>query len=276
MKQSMSHIELLGSKLYYSVHGDGIPVLNIHGWGVDHRLMKGCLEPVFETSGHQLMRIYFDLPGMGQSIASDAIKNADDMLDVIMAFIDAIIPEKPFILTGESFGGYLSRGLVQKRREQILGLLLICPLVIPGYRKGDLPAFRVMEKDSLLLDQLSDFERSCFESITVVQSRKVWERFKEDILDAINPSNDFLNHVLDGSFSYDVDALDKPYDKPSLILTGRQDAEVGYKDQFKLLEMYVGASYAVLDKAGHNLQIEQDVVFNSLVGEWISRVMAAV
>jgi pimeloyl-ACP methyl ester carboxylesterase len=54
---------------------------------------------------------------------------------------------------------------------------------------------------------------------------------------------------------------------------GRQDTEVGYKDQFKLLEDYPRASYVVLDKAGHNLQIEQYELFSYLVGEWIERVI---
>ncbi len=30
----------------------------------------------------------------------------------------------------------------------------------------------------------------------------------------------------------------------------------------------------ILDKAGHNLQIEQDVLFNAMVKEWLERVRA--
>ena len=28
--------------IYYEIHGSGMPVVMIHGWSVDHRLMKGC------------------------------------------------------------------------------------------------------------------------------------------------------------------------------------------------------------------------------------------
>jgi pimeloyl-ACP methyl ester carboxylesterase len=31
----------------------------------------------------------------------------------------------------------------------------------------------------------------------------------------------------------------------------------------------------ILDKAGHNLQIEQDTLFQALVKEWLNRVLAA-
>jgi len=58
------------------------------------------------------------------------------------------------------------------------------------------------------------------------------------------------------------------------MLMGRQDCSVGYRDQWRLLENYPRASFAVLDKAGHNLQIEQDVLFAALVKEWLERVEA--
>lgn len=74
------------------------------------------------------------------------------------------------------------------------------------------------------------------------------------------------------SFSFDVDNLNDKFDKPSIILTGRQDDCVGYKDAYKLLENFTRASFVVLDKAGHNLQIEQEDVFNLLISEWIKRV----
>lgn len=63
------------------------------------------------------------------------------------------------------------------------------------------------------------------------------------------------------------------FNKPSLILVGRQDTEVGYKDQIKLIDIYTRASFVVLDKAGHNLQIDQEVLFGDLVNEWIDRII---
>ena len=62
------------------------------------------------------------------------------------------------------------------------------------------------------------------------------------------------------------------YSGPSLILTGRQDNATGYEDVYPLLPHYPYASFVVLDTAGHNLQIDQPVLFNALVGEWLDRV----
>lgn len=61
------------------------------------------------------------------------------------------------------------------------------------------------------------------------------------------------------------------YDKPALFITGRQDNSVGYQDLWNLIEDYPRATFAVLDLAGHNLQIEQPELFHCLVREWIAR-----
>ncbi|MCX7773825.1 MAG: alpha/beta hydrolase [Clostridia bacterium] len=60
--------------------------------------------------------------------------------------------------------------------------------------------------------------------------------------------------------------------KPTLMLTGRQDSIVGYRGLWDLIELYPRASYLLLDKAAHNLQIEQDVLFTAAVKEWLERV----
>ena len=120
---------------------------------------------------------------------------------------------------------------------------------------------------------LSQEEREWFESLNVIQTARVWSRYKEEILPAINSADwDFLSTVLDGAFSYDVDALETPFEKPALMVMGRQDISVGYRDQFSILENFPRASFVILDKAGHNLQIEQDHLFSELVKEWLQRV----
>jgi pimeloyl-ACP methyl ester carboxylesterase len=64
------------------------------------------------------------------------------------------------------------------------------------------------------------------------------------------------------------------YERPALIVAGRQDSVTGYAEQYTLLPHYPRATYAVLDVAGHNLQLEQPGLFAALVNEWLDRVAA--
>lgn len=55
------------------------------------------------------------------------------------------------------------------------------------------------------------------------------------------------------------------------MLLGRQDSVVGYKDAWDILDNYPRVTFAVMDRAGHNLQLEQEELFFSLVKEWLIR-----
>jgi pimeloyl-ACP methyl ester carboxylesterase len=104
----------------------------------------------------------------------------------------------------------------------------------------------------------------------------VWARFREEILPGLNVADtEFLENCLGKNvpFSFDVDLFDQPYTKPTLMLMGRQDSATGYRDIWQIIENYPRASFVILDKAGHNLQIEQDILFTEIVKEWLDRVI---
>ena len=46
---------------------------------------------------------------------------------------------------------------------------------------------------------------------------------------------------------------DIKFNKSTLILLGRQDSSVGYKDAWSILDNYPKATFAVLDKAGGDM-----------------------
>jgi pimeloyl-ACP methyl ester carboxylesterase len=164
---------------------------------------------------------------------------------------------------------------MKERRALVDGLLLIAPVASQETKDDHLPEFKVLERDEALLASLSESDRGYLTGINVVQNQRVWSRFKEDILPALLVANyDFLEHTLSQHvpYPYDVDDVSEPYPQPSLFVMGRQDNCVGYHDHWAFLENYPRASFVILDKAGHNLQIEQDTVFTALVREWLERV----
>jgi pimeloyl-ACP methyl ester carboxylesterase len=73
-------------------------------------------------------------------------------------------------------------------------------------------------------------------------------------------------------FSFDVDALPAPFPAPTLIVAGRQDFVVGYRDAWQVIENYPRGTFAVLDRASHILEFEQEGLFRSLASEWLDRV----
>lgn len=260
---------------HFAEFGDGRPVLALHGFTPDHRLMTGCLEPIFmRRPGFR--RLYPDLPGMGATPASPTLASTDDVLAELETFIGETIGEQPFVLVGESWGGYLARALTRSRPAQVLGVALICPLgVAPQAFQRTLPAHQALRRDPGLMSTLEGQLASEFAAIAVVQTPETLRRFREEVMSGLEVADEpALARILQ-RYALSFDPEDgPPYTRPALILTGRQDSTVGYADQFPLLAHYPRATYAALDLAGHNLQIEQPALFEALIDEWLDRVLA--
>ncbi len=89
--------DLKNIKVHYEMFGEGRPIVMLHGTGVDHTYMVSDMEPLFkERDGWK--RIYPDMPGHGKTPGMDWITNQDKMLDVVLDFIDKVVPGERFVL----------------------------------------------------------------------------------------------------------------------------------------------------------------------------------
>ncbi|MFX1510195.1 MAG: alpha/beta fold hydrolase [Promethearchaeota archaeon] len=262
--------------IHYKVYGEGHPIISLHGSTLDHRSMVGSMEPLFKSrKGWQ--RVYPDLPGHGKTPGKDWIKTSNDVLELLFGFINKIIPEEQFVVAGLSYGGYLAQGIVHKKPELVNGLLLIVPRIIGNPRERTLPTKTVLARENEFLAKLSSQDREGFMEVAVMQTHNHWHRYSQEVTPAVKIADMSFLARLDprkDKFSFTLNPTSFRFDKPTLILVGRQDHWVGYRDAWTILENYPRATFAVLDQAGHALQLEQSKLFNSLVSEWLDRVEA--
>ena len=264
--------EYKGAAFYYEMIGEGTPILMLHGLGADSALMKGCMEPVLEKSQYQ--RIYFDLPGMGKSDADFTHCSADGILEVLTAFIKAIIPGN-FLAAGQSYGGYLARGVLSAFPERTAGLFLLCPVVIPVREKRSLPRPDSQRKkiDPAFFQTLTQDEQDNLQNLIRINQAS-YRRFQAEMLSSQPKANEkFILQLLQNySFSFNLEERIGLYQKPVSFVTGRQDITTGYQDVWALLDNYPRAGFFAIDMAGHGLQIDQPDLFSALVREWLERV----
>jgi pimeloyl-ACP methyl ester carboxylesterase len=259
--------------VYYESRGEGRPLMMLHGRPLDHRHMVAEMEPLFETRpGWQ--RIYLDLPGMGQTPGPDWITSQDQVLDVVTRFIDRVIPGQRFTVAGLSYGGYLARGLIYSRGAMMDGVLMTVPAVIMDWERRIVPELTVLVKDDALMAGLDPDLRRPMENMLVVQSRSVIEYWRAVISPAVRAADHAFIARTDQpcAFSFEADLDKVTFDRPTLILAGRQDSVCGYRQAWDMLDHFPRATFAVLDRAGHCLTAEQENLFRALVGEWLDRV----
>lgn len=259
-------------KMYYEVHGEGQPVLLLHGSPSDHNMTASAFEPIFrEREGYQ--RIYVDLPGMGQTTGGSWLAGNDDVVALLVQFVEEIFSDKQFILIGMSYGGYLARGLLHEKSAQIDGLFLVAPSVADHPEARILaPHLTVVSNPEGLAQFPAPFDEF-FGSTLVVQNESVLAQVGVIVDGVLAADQETLARIRQRhAFSFAADVLPEPFVKPVLILTGKHDSIVGYEEAGDLLQYYPRATYAVLDRAGHGVNMEQPALFHALAHEWLDRV----
>ena len=236
--------------LHHVEHGTGTPIVFIHGYTVDHRLLLP-LEAAFAEHPNW-RRIYLDLPGHGRTRATAGEPSADALADTVAATIDELIgADTPYAVCGNSFGGQLARELVARHGVRVLGLALLAPVVRPRGRRS-------IPRDARPIDTMS---------VSYTTHAEPGVR---------NHDGEFAAR-LDRAYDLSTRPEDRfdTFDNPSLLIVGRRDDSVGYADQFELLESYPQLTYAALDDAGHNVHLERPGLTNALFTDWLDRLEQA-
>ncbi|KQR99355.1 hypothetical protein ASG12_00430 [Williamsia sp. Leaf354] len=247
--------------------GSGVPVLLVHGWAVDHRIMLP-LDESFASHPGAWRRIYVDLPGFGSSAVGPSVSHADDIAADLDDVIDREIGRRPFAVVGSSFGAGLARRLAVRRPDQVLGVAMLCPTAEPIASRR-LPETRAVEVDENLLAGLAESDRDQFTAVTTRQTADVWHRFEQYVLPGLRAANPDVVERIRPTLSQSPETMGPPYPGPVLMMLGRNDTVVGWRDQLDLAEHYPNATVVIVDRCGHNVHLEHPELAHHHLHTWL-------
>jgi pimeloyl-ACP methyl ester carboxylesterase len=248
--------------VHYVEHGRGVPLVALHGAGVDHREIEAAIEAIVPDTGYR--RIYPDLPGMGLS-STGGLSCNDDVVTLLGDFIDQL-GAGPVMLLGHSYGAYLARGVAARRPNTVLGLALLCPV---AERSRNVPDHDVVRQDADAYDELEPAQRAGFEEYFVVRTPVTARRYRDRVV----PGKTLVDEAALGRIfaGWTIDVGSSAFSAPTLVVAGRHDSVVGYTDSAELLERYPHATLAVIEDAGHALMHERPELLAALFGDWLDR-----
>ena len=113
-------MELNPVDLSYEEHGEGVPVIFLHGFPFDRTIW----EPVIPQLSEQARCILPDLRGFGQSPVTEDVYSMRLQAEDIARLMDRLGIEQA-ILIGHSMGGYVSLAFAQAYPNRLLGLGLV-------------------------------------------------------------------------------------------------------------------------------------------------------
>ncbi|KAM0702046.1 hypothetical protein Q7P35_010956 [Cladosporium inversicolor] len=286
--------------LAHKSFGEGTPILFVHGWELSSDYDIAEFEPIewlrpaaplrillhiTHHTNHRLSppgyrRIYIDLPGMGATPADASIVDLQSIYDEIVAFINEHISPSKFLLVGSSLGGYIVRALATQFEPQLLGVHLKVPVIEPETSRRDLDVAKPIIEDEAVVRRALEGQSTSMDQILVqtpAYIRSLLAKMTATVLPAVAMARpEVLEPIRNDPKKYSLDVIEKGreigFSKPSLIIAGRHDDVVGYRDALRLLEIYPRATFMALDRGIHILPIDEGDLVQSLVLDWLRRV----
>lgn len=239
----------------------------LHGFGVDHRILSPLVPTIAAAGGWRTIAL--DLPWTASATDRSA-RSAADVVRGVQREITEVIGDEPFAILGNSFGGMLARHIAHDWRERVLGLATIAGVFVADHARRTLPSPSVVIADA---DVVASAGEGGYEECAVVQTAENLSAWSDVVAPALLSADKRVMAYI--SREYDLPTRPEAsavFEAPTLILTGRQDAGVGYADAWRQLEHYPRATFAVLDSAGHNTHLDAPELAAAHITDWLRRI----
>jgi len=263
----MATLQIDGRALYYEVHGEGEPLLCVHGLTVD--TLGWALQLPSFSERHRT--VIFDNRDAGQSSAGTAGYSVADMAQDALALADEL-GLASFHLLGISMGGAIAQevALAAPNRVRTLTLAVTFPRggawahslsKVWSARVREMP--RERHVDELLLLNLSE---EFFENEAAV-------RFARDLsLQNPHPQDpEGFARQLEASSHHDASDRLPTLSMPTHVIGGQRDILVPVWKSEELAALIPDARLTVLERAPHGLSMERAEEFNRLVLDFIAK-----
>jgi pimeloyl-ACP methyl ester carboxylesterase len=252
-----------GTRYHYHDHGEGMPVVWIHGFPLTSEIFRGQ----FAIPGFR--HIAPDLPGFGQTEVG-GVQSIDDYARDIVALVEQL-PAERAVFAGFSMGGYIAMAVCRVAPERVAGLILIDTRETPDTEEGR--AGRAAMIDSVekrgpvaaadaMLPKM--FTRASFDL-----AHPIVRETKAIMSDVSNPG--VINALRAMSARPDSTGVLKTLAVPALVVVGDEDPITPPADAERMASLMRGATLTRIPRAAHLSNLERPVEFNRAVESFLKQ-----
>ncbi|MBI2916886.1 MAG: alpha/beta fold hydrolase [Chloroflexi bacterium] len=258
----MPKVSVNGIGLYYEEHGQGYPVLFIHGFAGTTNMWAGQV-PVL--SQHYRF-ITLDARGHGQSESPPTVDRyaADTVVEDIYQLLLHLKVNKA-VVGGLSMGGYLSLRFYL-RHPEVVGALILMDTG-PGYRNAE---------------RRAEWNQSCEQRARILETEGIagfTGRPETAEMDAYTPRELMLKHNPVG-LAHMIRMVVGQHDPlvienlanikvPTMVLVGEKDTPYLTATDY-MVKTIPGAKKAVIPGAGHASNVDNPQAFNKAVVDFLA------
>lgn len=253
---------------YYESHGEGRPILFIHGAGASHQMWQ----PQVEHFSSDYEVITYDVRGHGQSAGSDNGYSCELFADDLRALLESLDVEKP-VVCGLSLGGMIAEEYAVKYPSDLQALVLADTAASSALIWSDklqktlFPKFAV----KLLIRLLS---RERYAAFAFSFFKDIQPEVKEYLIEEhLKFSKAELLKLADAICDFGLLDLSR-ITVPTLIIVGERERKAVFVHAEKMHELIKDSSIVTIDQAMHASNLEKPQQFNEALEDFFSRLPA--
>ncbi len=273
----MPTISANGIETYYEVHGDGFPLVLVHGGFVDSRMWQ----PQVEHFSDRYQVIHYDLRGHGQTGGTVESKYSIALFaDDLKALLDALGLER-VILCGLSLGGMIAQSFAVQFTERLSALILADTAVSVSLTWSDKFTRYVLAPKWLMLATIRWMSAPRFVdfSFKLAQRTRSSDWFGKDPETAeyvrqamLNTSTEEYLKIYDAIYDFDLLNL-AAISVPTLVLNGEYESKTVFRHTQEMLRLIPNSEAQVIPGAGHTSNMENPAAFNEIIDAFLSNIL---
>lgn len=262
----MKTLTVNGVRLAVMDRGDGLPLVFVHGFPLDHTIWDAQVEAL---AGRYRV-IAPDLRGFGQSGVTEGSVSMEQLADDLAELLDALGTGRWVILCGLSMGGYVAWEFWRKYAERLRAWILCdtrSGADTPEAAAGRLEiAQRVLrEGPAVLADTILP---KLLAPQTLAQRPQIADRLRKIIL-ASDPRG--LAAALRGMAERPDSTAILPYiDCPTLVLAGQEDTLSPVEQMRAMAQRIPRSQFVTIAAAGHLPPVEQPAATTAAIEAFLS------
>jgi pimeloyl-ACP methyl ester carboxylesterase len=261
---SMATCRIRNTDWHYAEKGQGLSLVLIHGFPLDHRIWKAQVEDL----GDCCRVIAPDLKGFGKSLSTEAftMESLADELHQLLQQIGAL----PCVLAGLSMGGYIGLAFAEKFAADLKGLILIDSKAEadPQVAKENRQKAAELAMHSGSVPVAAQMLPKMLAPSTIAQQPEVVKTLQQ-IMETVPPVT-----IANASYAMrdrpDRTALLSRLTIPSLIVLGDVDALIPLSMGQAMQQLMPAGQLVVIPGAGHMPCIEQPAALNDALRRFMA------
>lgn len=262
----MPHAELNGLEIHYDVHGEGDPLLCVHGLGCDRRAWALQIQPFSES----YKAVFFDNRDVGQSSLAPSDYSTADMAEDVLALADHLELES-FHLLGISLGGMISQQVALAAPERVQTLTLA--VTHGGVQKAGQMRGHLLGSYARHLppeDQVDNLLYLCYTE-AFFENEAMFEFMRNALLENPypQPPEAFARQAAAGA-QHDVRHRLGELEMPVHVIGAERDLMIPVWKSKELASLIPGSKLTVIEEQGHGVMWEAAEEFNTAVTEFLA------